>query len=109
VLQDAPPHADAWPHIKCRTNLALGRAHRFLDQPQEAKQALQRALQTAEADGYRFFQMLAHVELSRVIDDELVRDRHARVATGLARSLAANLPREEGDLFLTTHLGAALH
>ncbi len=109
VLAEKPPHDDAWPHIRCRTDLAYGRALRHLEHHVEARQALQRCLQAAEADGYRFFQMQAHVELQHVVDDPSLRDRHARVAKGLARSLAANLPREDGDLFLTTHLGSELH
>ncbi len=109
VLEAKPPHDDAWPHIRCRTDLALGRALRHLDRHLEARQALQGCLQAAEADGYRFFQMQAHTELMHVVDDPSLRDRHARVAKGLARSLAANLRREDGDLFLSTHLGGELH
>ena len=109
VLEEKPDHGDAWPHIRCRTDLALGRALRWLDRGDEARAALQRCLQAAEADGYRYFQMQAHIELMHVVDDPSIRDRHARVAKGLARSLAANLPREDGELFLSTYLGSELH
>ncbi len=116
TLNDVPPAEDAWPHVRTRIDLATGRAMRHLGEasPKDravafhaARQRLQRALQSAEADGYRLFQMSAHLELALVVDDDSARDRHLRVAKGLARSLAANLPREEGELFLTTQVGTA--
>jgi hypothetical protein len=54
----------------------------------------------AEANGFRWFQLLAHLDLASVVDDLSVRDRHRKVASGLARSLAANLPNEEAVRFL---------
>jgi hypothetical protein len=47
---------------------------------------------------------MAHTELSRTTTDDTTRDRHVRVASGLARSLAANLPREDATRFLAQWL-----
>ena len=49
--------------------------------------------------------LLAHDELARLSSDANARARHARVANGLARSLAANLPREDGQRFLERNWG----
>ncbi|MEQ1569461.1 MAG: hypothetical protein ABMA64_27745, partial [Myxococcota bacterium] len=73
---------------------------------EEAVPTLQRALQLSEANGMRTFQLAAHLALHAVADDPSVRDRHARVAAGLARSLAANLPKDDADRLLA-HYGLA--
>ena len=44
--------------------------------------------------------MRARQILARVVEDESEAARHGRVGDALARSLAANLPREEGVTFL---------
>ncbi len=90
----------AWPHIQVRTDLALGRALRGARRPAEARNVLLRALATSEANGFRTFQLVAHAELSRTTPDDATHDRHVRVAAGLARSLAANLPRDDAARFL---------
>ena len=60
---------------------------------------------TAEANGFRTFQLQAHDGLAAVIADETVRARHTRVAKALSRSLAANLPREDSKRFLERDWG----
>lgn len=96
-----------WPHVRVRTELAAAEAHTELGRPEAAREPLQRALQIAEASGYRFYQLHAHQGLSRVVPDGATRSRHARVASALARSLAANLTREDGQRFLARGWGAA--
>ena len=59
-----------------------------------------RALRIADASGFRFYAMRARQILARVVEDESEAARHGRVGDALARSLAANLPREEGATFL---------
>ena len=104
VLEDAvAPPAKSWPHVQVRTDLAVGRALAALGRPGPAREVLQRALGLAEANGFRYFQLVAHLELHRIADDASVRDRHHRVASGLARSLAANLPADEAARFLVHH------
>jgi eukaryotic-like serine/threonine-protein kinase len=103
LLDQAPPRTQAWPHVQVRTELAVGRALAALGRDVAAREALQRALALSEANGFRFFQLLAHLALHSVVDDASVRDRHDRVASGLARSLAANLPPDEASRFLAHH------
>ncbi len=91
---------DPWPHIKVRTDLALGAAYQLLEESGPARQALQRALALAEANGYRYYQLLAHHQLALTVTDDAARARHRRVAVALARSLAANLPRVDSTAFL---------
>ena len=103
VFEDIAQPAGLWPHVQIRADLAVGRALRSLERQPEARGKLQRALSASEANGYRYLQLCAHRELVAVTDDPASRDRHARVASGLARSLAANLPREDAERFLVVH------
>lgn len=96
-----------WPHVAIRTDLAVGRALRVMQRPVEAREALQRALSLAEANGFRWFQLLAHDMLARIVPDHVARERHRRVSRALARSLAANLPRADAERFLEQDWGNA--
>jgi tetratricopeptide (TPR) repeat protein len=100
ALDLSPIPAGTWPHIQVRTDLAIGRALRAIGRPADARSALLRSLAGAEANGFRTFQLLSHAELARTTDDDASRDRHTRVAGGLARSLAANLRRDDATRFL---------
>lgn len=91
-----------WPHVQIRSDLALGRALCNLGDTAEAAEVFNRALQASEDNGYRFLQLVAHRGLAQVVGEN-GRERHLRVATGLARSLAANLPRDDADRFLRLH------
>ena len=102
VLASAPSADGAWPHIRARADIARGRALRHMGAIEPARRALTAALEAAEGDGYRYFQLHAHLELARVVDAD-DQERHTRVARGLARSLAANLPRDDADRFLKRH------
>ncbi|MEQ1508198.1 MAG: hypothetical protein ABMB14_38565, partial [Myxococcota bacterium] len=95
--------AELWPHVQARAELAIGRSLGALGEPDAAREVLQRALALSEANGFRYYQLAAHLELLKVADDPSVRDRHARVASGLGRSLAANLPKDDADRFLVHH------
>ncbi|MEZ4241796.1 MAG: protein kinase [Myxococcota bacterium] len=100
VLDQDASRPRAWPHVQVRTDLAVGRALADVGRAVAAKELLQRALAQSEANGFRYFQLVAHLHLLRVSDDASVRDRHQRVASGLARSLAANLPADDAARFL---------
>ncbi len=103
ALRELPSAREPWPHIQIRADLSLGRSLLALERPSEARTALQRALAASEANGYRYFQLIAHTRLVRAVEDDRIRSRHARVASGLARSLAANLPRDDAERFLKAH------
>lgn len=103
LLRRSVPRAELWPHVQVRADLAVGRALGALGEREAAVQKLQRALVVSEANGLRYFQLLAHLASLRVADDPSMRDRHTRIASGLGRSLAANLPKDEADRFLSHH------
>jgi tetratricopeptide (TPR) repeat protein len=105
VLQSRRPSPDAWPHIKIRSHIALGRALRVLKRSDEAREHFAQALTTAESAGFRYFQLLAHNELVFVEPDESARARHDRVARAMARSLAANLPKDQAASFMARGWG----
>ncbi len=78
------PVNESWPHMAIRSDLARGQAMRALGRNEEALEYLRRALKVAEANGYRFFQLTAHDELTRLAPDATSRSRHDRVARALA-------------------------
>jgi len=89
-----------WPHVRVRVALDHGIALRDLGDQEGATEVLEEALELAERCGYRFFQLRAHHELVGVCSDPTSSARHRRVARSLARSLAANLPRQDATRFL---------
>lgn len=100
VLDTAPRPEGQWPHMQVRTDIAWGRTQAVLGDRPRALASLEAALQGAEANGFRYYQLLAHHELARICDDPARRVRHERVAQALARSLAANLSPDDGRSFL---------
>ena len=64
-------------------------------------------MRRAEACGFRFYALKAHALAATLSDDEAAVSRHRRVSDALARSLAANLPREDADRFLEVHVSEA--
>ena len=58
------------------------------------------ALQIADSSGYRFYTMRARHLCAATGGDEVISARHLRVGDALARSLAANLDRDDGAAFL---------
>ncbi len=106
LLDGIEKPAGQWPHVSTRANLSHGRALRILGRHDDARQILQEALSTAEANGYRYFQLLAHNELARCLGDESASALHNRVARATSRSLAANLGRDDAKRFLARGWGS---
>ncbi len=102
VLDALPPAPALWPHVQVRTDLSVGRALTAVGRPDAARDVLHRALSVSEANGFRTFQLATHAALAQIADDA-ARDRHTRIAAGIARSLAANLPSEDAERFLAFH------
>ena len=92
-----------WPGQRVRTNLNLARATLLLDARAEAMVFAEEALRLSDASGYRHYAMRARNLIMQCTDDEVVIARHHRVAEALARSLAANLSREDASAFLAMH------
>ena len=105
LMDRTPLDTRAWPNIRVRTDIARGRANQALGRADHGLLSVQGALKVAEANGYRLYQLHAHHLLVQFIEDEAQRARHQRVARALARSLAANLPRADGQAFLTAGFG----
>jgi tetratricopeptide (TPR) repeat protein len=89
-----------WPYQQVRLSLNLARVYEVMGDQSEAQDLAQAALGTSDACGFRFYAMRARQLAARVSDDPAGAARHARVAGALARSLAANLPREDRERFL---------
>jgi len=89
-----------WPHQQVRLSLNLARVHERIGDTTEAIPHADEALRIADASGFRFYAMRARQILARIAEDSGEAARHGRVGDALARSLAANLPREEGTVFL---------
>jgi tetratricopeptide (TPR) repeat protein len=92
-----------WPGQRVRSNLNLARATLLLDARTEALHFAEEALRISDASGYRHYAMRARNLIMECTDDEVVIARHHRVAEALARSLAANLSREDAAAFLAMH------
>jgi hypothetical protein len=75
----------------------------ILDAREEALAVSEEALRLADASGYRHYAMRARKLIIASSDDEVLVARHHRVAEALARSLAANLSREDAAAFLEIH------
>lgn len=89
-----------WPHQRARLQLNLARIHEALGDRELAHKLAEDALQIADSSGYRLYAMRARHLCARTGDDEVVAARHLRVGDALARSLAANLDREDAAAFL---------
>ncbi len=93
----------AWPGQRVRVNLNLARVYRLLDAREQALGLAEEALRLSDASGYRHYAMRARQLIIQCTDDDVVIARHRRVAEALARSLAANLGREDAASFLAMH------
>jgi tetratricopeptide (TPR) repeat protein len=93
----------AWPHQKVRANLNIARSYLLLDARTEALALAEEALRISDSCGYRHYAMRARRVIMRASSDEAVIARHRRVADALARSLAANLSRDDATAFLEMH------
>lgn len=91
----------AWPHQQARQHINLARAHEALGDRRSAVDQAEASLRIADACGYRLYTMRARMMLARLHPDDVIRSRHSRTGTALARSLAAGLPRADAERFLT--------
>ena len=89
-----------WPHQRARLVLNLARIHRGLGEDEAALKHAEEALRIADSSGYRLYAMRARQLCAQTATDETAAARHARVGDALARSLAANLDREDAAAFL---------
>jgi len=89
-----------WPHQAVRVQLNLARGYEDLGDLVRATALAEQALRLADASGYRLYAMRARLIAARSAADANVRARHQRVGDALARSLAANLPREDAAGFM---------
>jgi len=92
-----------WPHQKARLQLNLARAYELLGEEERALEAAELGLRVADACGFRYYAMRARQVLARMQPEEVARGRHVRVASALARSLAAGMPRIDMERFLDHH------
>ena len=92
-----------WPGQRARTNLNLARAYLIMDAPDQALSLAEEALRLADSSGYRHYAMRARQLIINCTEDEVSIARHQRVAEALARSLAANLGREDAAAFMKMH------
>ncbi|MCK6505595.1 tetratricopeptide repeat protein [Myxococcota bacterium] len=90
-----------WPHQRARVLLNTARACEALGETERATALAEEALRLADTSGYRMYVMRARLLAARNASDEAARARHLRVGEALARSLAANLPREDTASFVT--------
>lgn len=100
-LQEALDHPGTrWPYQECRLDLGLARVYADLGDHGEATRRGQSAIRRADAAGFRYYSLKGHCIAAEHSTDEAAVARHRRVADALARSLAANLSREDGERFL---------
>ncbi len=92
--------ATRWPYQECRLELVLARTWLKLGGRAQAIELAEAALGRADACGFRLYALRAHCLAARAGDDAAAVARHWRVADGLARSLAANLTRDDAERFL---------
>ena len=92
-----------WPHQLARLDLNVARALGLVGKRAEACARAEAALELADRCGFRYYSLRAHQLLARLSEDEATAQRHESVAGSLARSLAANLPREDAAVFLELH------
>jgi len=95
-----PLPSHAWPHQLARLGLNVARALAVLGEREKAFSRAEDALQISDRCGFRYYAMRARQLCARLGSDEALVKRHQRVAEALARSLAANLPREDAARFL---------
>lgn len=101
LLQEALDHPGTrWPYQECRLDLVLARVYADLGDSGEACRRGESAIRRADAAGFRYYSLKGHCLAAEHSTDEAAVARHRRVADALARSLAANLPREDADRFL---------
>ncbi len=110
LLQEALDHPGTrWPYQECRLDLSLARVYAELGDHAEATRRGESAIRRADAAGFRYYSLKGHCIAAEHSADEAAVARHRRVADALARSLAANLSREDGERFLDAEWLRAIH
>jgi tetratricopeptide (TPR) repeat protein len=94
-----------FPHTQIRIDLEVAAAWRLLDEPEIATQHAQSALDTATRCHFDFYALAAHHQLAQTVPEGAERERHARKARSVARSLSASLDRNDGASFLARGWG----
>jgi tetratricopeptide (TPR) repeat protein len=94
-----------WPYQDCRLDLVLARVYASMGNSAEATRRADSAIRRADACGFRFYALKGHRIAAQHSTDEAAVARHRRVADALARSLAANLAREDSERFLDLEAG----
>jgi tetratricopeptide (TPR) repeat protein len=89
-----------WPYQECRLDLVLARVYAAMGNSAEACRRAEAAVRRADACGFRLYALKGHALAAQHSSDEAAVARHRRVADALARSLAANLSREDAERFL---------
>ncbi len=89
-----------WPYQECRLDLVLARVYAAMGNSAEACRRAEAAVRRADACGFRLYALKGHSLAAQHSPDEAAVARHRRVADALARSLAANLSREDAERFL---------
>ncbi|MFN7145301.1 MAG: tetratricopeptide repeat protein, partial [Myxococcota bacterium] len=89
-----------WPYQECRLDLALARVYAAMGDDAEACRRAEAAVRRADASGFRLYALKGRTLAALHSPDEASVARHRRVADALARSLAANLSREDAERFL---------
>ncbi len=89
-----------WPYQECRLDLVLARTYVAMGNVGEATRRAESAIRRADACGFRLYALKGHGFAAQHSQDEAAVARHRRVADALARSLAANLSREDAERFL---------
>jgi tetratricopeptide (TPR) repeat protein len=92
-----------WSLHLVRTDLSIARALARAGLLAEALVRVEKALERADAAGYRFYTFKSRKLLADIVRDPADSDRHGRVARALARSLAANLSTTDAKSFLAHH------
>lgn len=106
IMENTTVEPRRWAHLEVRLHLEAGDAWAGLGRATEARELAMKALELAEDSGYRLYQLRARQLLAKVDEGDEKRARHQRVAASLARSLAASLPRADGQRFVQDGWGA---
>ena len=93
-----------WPHQQVRVLLNSARTHQLLGRVDTAAQLAEEGLEIADNSGFRYYAMRARQILTANASADDVRTRHLRVARSLARSLSANLSREDSETFMARQM-----
>ncbi len=106
LAEEQPAGANHWAYQECRIDLSVARAWAELGDAAEATRHAESALRKADAAGFRFYSLKGHALAAAHAEDAASVSRHRRIADALARSLAANLPREDAERFLQVNWGS---